>query len=299
MDFEFDISRFLTVDVAASLTLIVALLIVRAIAGHAIRSRTDAAPHLQRRWTASVRNLLLLLGVIGLVLIWAPQLRTFALSLTAVAVAIVVATKELILCLSGSFLRASTRAFNVGDWIEVAGVRGEVIDVNVFATTLQEFEQAPHSFAHTGRTIVVPNSAFLSSPIRNQTALREHTYHHFAMTLEPDMNVFAHRTMIEEVVRKHYAPYREQAARANAAIERRIGSDLPDPDARTRLRTTDLGKHRIDVTLFCPPEDCDALEDEITCEVMTRLSDLQKAAAADEERVEPREHEPSTQRGAT
>jgi small-conductance mechanosensitive channel len=64
--------------------------------------------------------------LLGLVLIWAPQLWTFALSLAAVAVEIVVATKEMILCISGSLMRASPRAFSVGDWIEVADVRGEV-----------------------------------------------------------------------------------------------------------------------------------------------------------------------------
>lgn len=281
MEFRFDISPFLNTDLAASLALVVALLVVRAVAGHAIRRQADAAPHLQRRWTANVRNLLFFLGLVGLVLIWAPQLRTFALSLTAIAVAIVVATKELILCLSGSFLRASTRAFNVGDWIEIGGVRGEVIDVNVLATTLQEFENAPHSFAHTGRTVVVPNSTLLSSPLRNQTALREHTYHHFALTLEPETDIFAHRTMIEEVVREHYAPYRERAAQMNAAIERRIGSDLPDPEARTRLRTTDLANHRIEVTLFCPPEATESLESEITCGIMSRLREAREARNAE------------------
>lgn len=51
--------------------------------------------------------MVLFLFPIGLVLILAPKLRTFALSLGAVAV--VVATQELILCVSGLLLRASVR----------------------------------------------------------------------------------------------------------------------------------------------------------------------------------------------
>jgi small-conductance mechanosensitive channel len=84
-----------------------------------IRTRTEMPPHDQRRLLVSSRNVFLFLLLVGLALIWAPQLRTLALSLTAVAVAIVVATKELILCLSGAVLRATARAFDVGDWIEV------------------------------------------------------------------------------------------------------------------------------------------------------------------------------------
>lgn len=91
-------------DTAASVALLGLLVAIRLVAIRLLRSKTGASPHIQRRWSATIRNVLFLLGVIGLVLIWAPQLRTFALSLTAVAVAFVVATKELIPCFSGSFL---------------------------------------------------------------------------------------------------------------------------------------------------------------------------------------------------
>lgn len=271
MDLDLDIDRFVTVDVAATLILVASLVLVRAIAGHAIRSRTDAAPQSQRRWTATVRNALFFVGLLGIVLIWAPQLRTFALSLTAVAVAIVVATKELILCLSGAFLRASSRSFSVGDWIEVGGIRGEVVDHTVLATTLQEFQSEPHSFVPTGQTVVVPNSLFLMSPVRNQTALRDHVYHRFAVTLEPVFAAFRARPAIEEVVQARFAPFRERAVRANVSIERHTGSDLPDPAPLIRFGTTDLGKCRIEITLFCPPDSADALEDEITSDIVARV----------------------------
>jgi small-conductance mechanosensitive channel len=272
-----DIAAMPILDLGASLALILSLLVVRFIAGHAIRSRTEAAPHLQRRWTASVRNLLLVVAFIGLVLIWAPQLRTLALSLTAVAVALVVATKELILCVSGSILRASSRAFAVGDWIEVGGVRGEVIDHNLLVTTLHEFE--PRAFGYTGRTAVVPNSALLSQTLRNDSQTREHAYHAFSLTSEPEVDVFAHRAKIEEIVARLYAPYAREAARANAAVERRFGVDLVDALLRVRFATTDLGKYRIEITAFCPTKLAQGLENDITCEVMSHLHGLRRETA--------------------
>lgn len=281
MNFNIDLDRWPVLDIAASLALILMLLVLRSIARHAIRSRTEAAPHLQRRWSAGVGNLLFFLALIGIVLIWAPQLQTFALSLTAVAVAVVVATKELILCLSGSILRTSSRAFSVGDWIEVAGIRGEVIDHTVFVTKLHEFENSPNSFDYTGRTAIVPNSAFFGSPVRNQTYLRDHAYCSFSLTVEPDIDVFGNRTMIEETIDKHYAPYRDEALRVNAKIKNRTGIDLPDAVPEVRFGTTDIGKYRISISLFCPTRLARTLESKITFDLMSALHAMSRAPAAD------------------
>lgn len=256
-------------DFAASLALVVVLLVIRFVAGHAIRRKTDAAPHLQRRWIATVRNFLFFLGLIGMVLIWAPQLRTFAISLTAVAVAIVVATKELILCFTGAFMRASSRAFTVGDWIEVSGVRGEVVDHNIFATTIHEF--APGTFNHTGRTAIVPNSAFLGQPMRNDSLNREYAYHSFALTLDPAFDVFKDRQEIEALIAGLYEPFRGEASKANLTIERRFSVDLMDALLRVDFRTTDLGKYRIGIAVFCPTRQAETLENDITCAVMSHL----------------------------
>lgn len=269
-----DLENPLVFDLFSSILLIVGLMVARALIVRFIRRKVEVPPHLQRRWIANVKNLFLFLLVIGLVLIWAPQLRTFALSLTAVAVAIVVATKELILCFSGSFMRASSRAFSVGDWIEVAGVRGEVTDYNIFVTTLQEIGGGGQGYHYTGRTVVVPNSAFLTSPIRNHNFLRAYTFHTFHLTVEPTLNLFRHEDRIRAVVERHFAPFRAEAQTFNAQIERRTGVDLNEAEPGILFGTTDLGRYRATVTLFVPTRQAEALEHAIVREVMADLHDL-------------------------
>lgn len=269
LDFAAGVAGLPLLDLAASVALVLILLLIRLVAAHAIRRRTDAAPHLQRRWAANARNALLFLALLGLVLIWAPQLRTFALSLTAVAVAIVVATKELLLCFSGSFLRASSRSFAIGDWIEIAGTRGEVVDHNVFVTSIHEFE--PGTYHYTGRTAVLPNSVFLGQTMRNDSLMRDFTYHRIALTFDPVVDVFAERTAIEAIVRRHHAPHGDAAVRANARLERHFHVDLMEALVRVTFGTTELGKYRIDVSLFCPTRLAESLENDIVCEVMSYL----------------------------
>ncbi|MGK7295030.1 MAG: mechanosensitive ion channel family protein [Candidatus Wenzhouxiangella sp. M2_3B_020] len=258
-------------DLVASVTVLVLLAIARVVASRAIRARSELAAHQQRRWIATIRNVAFALGVVALVLIWAPQLQTFALSLTAVALAIVIATKELLLCFSGAVLRASTRAFSVGDWIEVAGIRGEVVDHSVFATTVYEFDNAPGSYDFVGRTAIVPNSTFLTSPVRNLSAHRKHLYHGFDITFPASADVFGNRDAIEKIVAAHAEPYEDTARQANETMAKRAGVDLLHPAARVRLLTTDVGHHRVRVTLFCPLDKAEALQEEITRDVALAL----------------------------
>lgn len=256
-------------NLGASAFLLLILWVTRTITVKLIRARSNLPAHVHRRWISTSRNVFLFLMLLGLVFIWAPQLRTFALSLTAVAIAIVVATKEMILCVSGSLMRASTRAFAVGDWIEVSGVRGEVLDHTLLATTLQEFQ--PNSFQYTGNTALLPNSVFFTSPIRNLTVVRNYTFHSFAITTEPTINLPSLEGEIIAIIQRHYGPHREEAARANAQIVRRSGVDIPNSEIGIRFSTTDIGKARVTITLFCPTHLAEALEYAITREVISQI----------------------------
>lgn len=268
------VEDFFHLDIVASISLVSLLGLIRYLATRMIISKSKASLPVQRRWSATIRNILFFLGLIGLLMIWAPQLRTFALSLTAVAVALVLATKELILCFSGSFLRASSGAFSIGDRVEIGNVRGEVVDHNIFVTTLHEFEGGPRSSQFTGRTAVVPNSILLSTPVRNLSLLRNFAYHSFCLTLEPTVNIFRQRAFIEATVQRHYSSYIQEANRVNALIERRSAIDLQDELFAMRMGTSDIGKYCLTITLFCPIDAAQSLEMEIMSDLMSHFHDL-------------------------
>ena len=109
----------------STVLLVVAVLVLRSISARFIRKNVTTA-ELRTKWLVQSRNAFVLLLVLGLVLIWGEELRTVALSVVAIAVALVVATKELILCLIGSMLKAGTSAFDIGDRIQIKEYRGDV-----------------------------------------------------------------------------------------------------------------------------------------------------------------------------
>src|SRR5690606_27740699 len=89
-------------------------------------------------WLFIAKRLPGIILLIGILFIWGQELRDFALSLVAVAAALVLATKEVILCLMGGLLKASTKLFENGDRISVSGYKGKVIDHTLLTTTLIE-----------------------------------------------------------------------------------------------------------------------------------------------------------------
>ena len=270
--------QLLQSSVLASATLLAALFAIRLLAGRTLKRLEGLPPLVARRWAASLRNVLILVAIVGLVMIWAPQLRTFALSLTAFAVASVIAMKELILCFSGSALRALSRAYSVGDYIEIGGKRGEVIDFNLLVTRLREFEKQDGSFHRTGKEIILPHSLLFSSPVRVEGHAGGRVRHVFGMTFEPDANLFAHHAEIEDAAFDAY----ETAAADHARRERDSSAPSWAEDDRTpsltvNIRTSDIGKYRLQVAFYSMPEFVDDTEQAIACRIGDRVHTLRAA----------------------
>lgn len=160
-----------------------ALIIVAVIAGRSIllsahfRSHPDLSIENKRRSLVVSRNITMLLLFFGLAMIWAAQIQTLALSMFAVAAAIVVATKELIMCLSGSILRSVTKQYSIGDYIEINGLRGRVVDINMLNTLMMQIGPNPLIGQLSGKTLSFPNSLLLSHPVRRDNILGDYVIH--------------------------------------------------------------------------------------------------------------------------
>ena len=105
-------------NAVSSVALLVAVLVGRTFAARVVR-RSPLPSESRLRWMARIRSAALVTFFLALTIIWAEELRAVAVSIVAVAVAFVLATKELILSVSGSLVRSSSRAFSLGDRIEV------------------------------------------------------------------------------------------------------------------------------------------------------------------------------------
>ena len=254
-----DIGAWMTSNRALFTLLVFAgVLLAREIGIRVIRRSTDVLTADHRRHISIIHHssVVLLLGFT--VIVWASQIQEFALSITAIAVALVIATKELLLCLLGAMLVRTAGAFVIGDWIRVQGQFGEVIVRNLLSTEIQEIE--PHDFTYTGRTVVFPNSLFLSSSVVNQNFLRRYQFHSFQMTIEPDAFPIDAEEKLVDRISALTEPFAETARRYSVMLRKHTGIDIPRPDPVVEFSTNELAKIVTTITVFCPTDRIGALE---------------------------------------
>jgi small-conductance mechanosensitive channel len=196
----------------------------------------------RRRWVVNVRNTSILLIVLGLAALWVEAVESFWTVVIALGVGFVIATKELLMCATGSFLRAAANTYSIGDRIEIGHFRGDVIDLNLFTTTLLEVGPGANLHMRTGRTIVFPNSKLLGDVVVNESFMKQYVVHVFHVPVK--MNADWHKA--EEALLKaaevECAPFMDEAREYMESLERSHGLQGLPVQPRAHLQLNDAEK---------------------------------------------------------
>jgi hypothetical protein len=231
--------------------------------------RCDALAARRRRFTVrAVCNAAVAIALLG---IWLSEIQNIVFSLAAVMVALVVATKELLMCVAGSVLRFGGHLFKVGDRIELTGIHGEVIDHGLFSTTIMELP--PHHLGHagTGRVVMLPNSILLTGPVRVEPQPRQYAPHRFTLTLETPAPARQMVALIGAAARDALADDLDRATRFHRLTAGKAGADIAGPGHEVAVATSDLGKLQFHVMIYCLVKDARALEQAILLDVLEKI----------------------------
>lgn len=191
----------------------------------AIRAILHNAPkgEVRRRWIVSVRNLTFVVLLFVVLAIWSGAIVPYATALLAVAVASVIATKEIIHCLLGSVLRTVGNTYSIGDRIEIGLHRGDVIDITALTTTLLEVGPGKASHLRTGRTIVLPNSKLTDTYVINESNMQHYVVHYFSVPVPARTDWKDSEQILLAAAETQCASYIESARDHMAELERKHG----------------------------------------------------------------------------
>ena len=165
--------------VIATLAVLAAVAVVAAVAGRvaAARGHDEFSAYSYRH---IARYLAVLAGIVALLVVWRSVIGHLALFGGLLAAGLAFAMQEVIGSIAGWFNIVSGGIYRVGDRVEIAGVKGDVIDITLLRTKVLEMgssqPQEPTWVGgrqSTGRIVSVSNKATFESPTYNYSAFFE------------------------------------------------------------------------------------------------------------------------------
>lgn len=163
------------------------------------------------------------------------DIALLATTLGLVSAAIVISLQDALASTFAWFAIMFGRKFTVGDRLEVDGVRGEVLDVQILSTTLVEINNWLGVDQPTGRVLFVPNHFLLKSKIFHFSRELPYVWNKIELTITFDTSLAKATELFMRVVEEETKLDFEVARAAAARMERHQGVD--DADYRPKLYT--------------------------------------------------------------
>lgn len=241
INFVTQMTDSVVIDVVSTVLLLLGVILLKVLLIRVFSSEARLSFESRKRRAIHIRNLMIFIFVTGVILIWSKELHALAITFVALGFAIVFAFKEVISSANWEIFRAATKAYSVGDYIEVNGMRGVVLDHNFLSTTIQELGPGKNSNQFSGRSIIIPNSAFLLSPMVNESYMKDYVLHTLTipMSLEDDFEK-AEQILLEaaekecdgylESARRHFDSLRYKLNIGLSSVEPRVTLEIPEPD---------------------------------------------------------------------
>lgn len=119
------------------------------------RVKDIKARHVVRKNTAYVITFTVIMMIL---VIWMQNITYLSIFIGVAGAGLTLALQEVILGVAGWLLILIRRPFEVGDRIEINGIKGDIIDIRLFQTSMLEIGNWVDADQSTGRIVNIPNS---------------------------------------------------------------------------------------------------------------------------------------------
>jgi small-conductance mechanosensitive channel len=256
--------------------IIAALLLHRAVSGGILRKTSS----LEAARAIIIRGCTLITAVVGvcLVALWSNELKSAMLTLAALGAAAILALKEILVCWLGSIYRATAGVFDVGDTVEVNGVRGEVVDVGAISFTLMELGT---TFQATGRSLEMPNGLLFLHPVRNLSQPGPYVVHFARVCVAVEDGVLEHRRALLAAATDVCCCFQDSAAQSLESARRKMLANTPSATPTIALEPKDHKAVDLVLRFPCPRDGRVRTEQEILTRYYAGLSAAKAGKAAE------------------
>lgn len=219
-----------------TLSLLLGIIFIRLLLNKIFSSLKSLSREKKRKLNVNVNFISTIALIVTIVVIWSSQIQSMAISIIAFAVAGVIATKELIMCLTGTIYQSISHPFYVGDQIEIGEIRGQVIDRGLFSTKVLEIGPGDKTHQFTGRVITVPNSNLLLHNVLNESYFTKFVLHTFIVPLPIHVDGQKVEAALIKIAEKHVSEYYLEAEEYINKLQERSNLETPKIKARINIK---------------------------------------------------------------
>jgi small-conductance mechanosensitive channel len=233
---NFRISANIQTNLLYTVILIVVLLLMRWLSTLLVRRRTEDAAVIYR-WRKATEYLTLIVGAVGLLLIWLPDASSIATYLGLVSAGLAIALRDPITDLIGWVFILWRHPFALGDRIQIGTHSGDVIDIRYFQFSLMEIGNWVDADQSTGRVLHIPNKLLFTQALANYSKGFAYIWNELAVEVTFESDWAKAKTILERIAAQH-ATEKGQAARqkmTEAAHRYYINYEILTPIVYTRV----------------------------------------------------------------
>ena len=185
-------------SIATLLAILLAVLILGRVIRHALGKEKDRRRLHQMRVIANVS--VQVCGAVAalLVIFGAPTQTTTLIGLATAG--LTVALKDFIVAFFGWFALIGKSGIHIGDWVEIEGVSGEVIEIGLLKTVLLEMGDSSNTGHPTGRRVAFVNKYAIENHYFNFSTAGQWLWDELQVTLPLGANPYLMAQNIRELV---------------------------------------------------------------------------------------------------
>ena len=208
-------------SLAAMLGILLATVLLNRIVAHAFRQTDRRRLHQLRVITRTTLQVVAVLAIL-LILFGPPtQLSTIIGLVTA---GLTVVMKDFIVAFFGWFMLMGKNGISIGDWVEIEGVSGEVIEIGVLKTVLLELGNWNEKGHPTGRRVAFSNSFAMEGHYFNFSTSGQWLWDELQLTIPSAGDPYETAQKIREIVERETQADAAEAAKDWQRVTQQYGA---------------------------------------------------------------------------
>jgi small-conductance mechanosensitive channel len=228
-------------SLAAIFAIVLALVLAHRLAVHLIRGQDRRQRHLLEVASAIACQFVAAIAIL-LIVFGAPTQLSTILGLATAGLTVVF--KDFIVGFIGWFVLMGRNGVRIGDWVEINGVGGEVIEIGVFKTILLEMGNWTSTGHPTGRRVSFSNSYAIEGHYFNFSTVGQWLWDELRVTLPPAGNPYQAAEQIRQTVERETSAASVEAEQDWERVTREYGvssfSAKPAIDLRPNVQGLDV-----------------------------------------------------------